>query len=140
MAIPFVTVNYTAVLVASVVGMIIGAIWYGPLFGKAWMKLSRLSPKDMAKMKKKGMGKGYLAMFIGLLVMNFVLAHMLKFAQAATVAEAVVGGVLIWLGFIATVMLGSVLWEGKPISLYAINAFHYLVILAVSGAILVSWA
>ena len=30
-------VNYLAVLIAGIVPMIVGAIWYGPLFGKRWL-------------------------------------------------------------------------------------------------------
>ncbi len=40
-------VNYLAVLVAAIVGMVVGFIWYSPkVFGKMWMKLSGVNPKD----------------------------------------------------------------------------------------------
>lgn len=34
-----VPVNYLAILVAAVLSMVLGFLWYGPLFGKEWTKL-----------------------------------------------------------------------------------------------------
>lgn len=134
-----VMVNYWAVLVAAIVSMVIGFVWYGPLFGKTWMKLSGHTPKDMEKAKKKGMGKSYALMIVSTLVMSYVLAHFVDYAGAVTAWGGVVAGVWIWLGFIATVTLGKVLWEGKPWSLWVLDNAHYLVSLAVMGAILAVW-
>ena len=47
-------VNYLAVLVAAIVSMVIGGLWYSPLlFGNVWMKLSGITQKDVEKAKKK---------------------------------------------------------------------------------------
>ena len=67
---------------------------------------------------------------------HFVLSHLLSFLNASTLNQALQTAFWVWVGFIATVMLGSVLWENKPWKLYAINAFHYLVTLLAMGAIL----
>ena len=29
--------NYLAIVVAGIVPMIVGALWYGPIFGKRWL-------------------------------------------------------------------------------------------------------
>ena len=34
--------------------MIVGSIWYGPLFGKIWIKLSDVSHEQLESVKKKG--------------------------------------------------------------------------------------
>lgn len=134
-----VDINYLAVLAAGIVGFVIGMIWYSPaLFGKPWMGLMGLNEAGM-KEHKKGMGKKFIATLIASLVMSYVLAHVVDFAQAATLVEAVMAGFWTWLGFVATIMLGSVLWEGKPKKLYAINVGHYLVVLIVMAVILVLW-
>lgn len=44
-----------------------------------------------------------------------------------------------WLGFVATIMLGMTLWEGKPFRLYLLNAGYQLLNLLVMGAILAAW-
>jgi hypothetical protein len=51
-------INYLAVLVAALVSMVIGGLWYSPLlFGNIWMKLSGITQKDVEKAKKQGMMK-----------------------------------------------------------------------------------
>ncbi|MBI4174909.1 MAG: DUF1761 domain-containing protein, partial [Candidatus Aenigmarchaeota archaeon] len=76
MALPIVMVNYAAIFVASVVALVISFIWFGPVFGKTWRKIMKVTPKQAAA-GKKDMPKNMIAYFIGLLVMNFVLAHFL---------------------------------------------------------------
>jgi hypothetical protein len=45
-----------------------------------------------------------------------------------------------WLGFVAPVSLGAVLWDGKPWKLWFINAGYFLATLLVMGLILGYWA
>lgn len=140
MPIPPVDINYIAVLVAAIVSIVIGMVWYSPFaFGKAWMKLSGISREKLEGMKK-GMGKSYLASFIAALISSFVLAILIDFAQATSVGGGLMMGFLVWLGFIATGLLNTVLWEGKPIKLYTLNVAHHFVSLLVMGAILAVWA
>ncbi len=44
-----------------------------------------------------------------------------------------------WIGFVAPVSLGIVLWDGKPWKLWMINAGYYLVGLLLIGSILALW-
>ena len=134
-------VNYLAVVVSAIVGMVIGALWYSQLlFGKMWMKLSGVTGKHIQKAKEKGMSKNYALAFLGSLLMSYILAHFVYYTQASTVLEGMQTGFWIWLGFVATIMLGMVLWEGKSWKLYFVKAAHELVALAVMGAILAVWA
>ena len=136
--VPAISINYWAVLAAAVASMVLGFLWYGPLFGKVWIKLMNFDKKQMEQMKKKGMGKIYTLMVINTLVVSYILAHFIKYL-GTTVPEALQTAFWLWLGFIATVMLGSVLWEGKSWKLYSINAAYWLVNLAVMSAILALW-
>lgn len=137
---PLFEVNYLAVLVSAVIGFVIGMLWYSPLlFGNIWVKLIGMSKDDLEKAKKKGMAKTMSIAIISVMVMSFVLAHFVDIAGASTVLEGVQAGFLIWLGFIATVMLNSVLWENKSVKLYVLNIAHYFVVLIVMGAILAVW-
>ena len=139
--VPVVDVNYIAVLVAAIVSMIIGALWFSPvLFGKMWMQLSGMTDKKLQEAKKKGIGKSYIIMFVATLVMGYVLAHAVQYTQAKTIMEGMQAGFWMWLGCIATVMVGMVLWDKKPVKLYLLLVAHYLVSLLVMGAILAVWS
>ncbi len=133
-------INLITVLIVTVIGMVLGMLWYSPMvFGKLWMKLSGINERKMKEMKKKGMTTSYVAMFLGAFVMNYVLAYLVVLTGATDLATGAITGVWVAIGFVATVMLGSVLWEGKPLELYLINVTHYIVALAVAGAILATW-
>lgn len=133
------TINYLAVLAAAVVSMVVGALWYGPLFGKLWISMMGFTEEKMKEAKAKGMGKSYAVAFVGSLVMAFVLAHFAAVWNAEGVAGAWQLAFWSWLGFIAPIMLGQVLWEGKPVKLYILNVAHYLVALFLMAIMLVMW-
>lgn len=43
------TINWLAVAAASLVGFVVGPLWYGPLFGKSWMATVGLKPEDAGR-------------------------------------------------------------------------------------------
>ena len=140
MAVPDITINYLVVLISAVISFIIGGLWYSPiLFGNAWMKSGGFNQKDIEAAKKKGMGKLYLTGFIGTLLMAFVLAHFVQYLSAGTFIEGMQAGFWIWIGFIVPILIGSVLWESKPIKFYLINVLYHLVSLLIMAGILASW-
>src|SRR3989344_2720713 len=132
-------VNYLVILVSAIISFIIGALWYSLLFGKSWTKLMGFSAKDIEKTKKKSMAKTYFIGFIAQLIMAYVLANFVIYADAKTFLEGIQVGFFIWLGFVATISLGMILWENKPIKLYLINTGYWLVSLIIQGMILSVW-
>lgn len=138
---PTVDVNLWAVLVCALASMVLGSFWYAPWSptGKSWMKESGHSMASMDAAKKQGMAWRYLLALVGSFVLAYVLAHFLDYAGATTISEGLEGAFWAWLGFIATVGLGMVLWDGKSWKLYAILMSYQLVLMLIMGAILVSW-
>ena len=132
-------VNYLAVIVSAILGgIVLGTLWYGPIFGKQWMKMIGLTEKDKEKAKQKGMRKYYLISLIASLISVYVLAVLIKSLGATTILSGMCVGFLVWI-FIATVMINSILWEGKSINLYILNVSYQLVAYLIMGAILAVW-
>lgn len=129
--IPTVPVNYLAVLLAGVVAMAVGYLWFGPLFGKTWVKLSG------AKMGGgDNMGMLYGGQYVASVVTAYVLAVFLGLTGSTTLEAALPVALWAWLGFLATKEIGVVLWEGKSWNLYFLNAGQSLVSLLVMAAVL----
>jgi hypothetical protein len=138
-----VPINYLAVLVAAVASIILGTLWFGPFFGKRWMKLMGISIEDARKGKQSDMLKSYVLMSLGSLVMAFVMAHSMIFAMTylkiSGVSAGLQGGLWNWLGFMAPIIMGSQLWEKKSWKLFPIVGGYYLVSLCMMGVILAMW-
>ncbi len=141
-----VIINYWAVLVAAIVNMALGFAWYGPLFGKYWIKLMGITPEQAERgrieMQKKMWGI-YGMTFIGSLLMSFVLYHSIFFASSylnvTGILAGFMGGFWSWLGFILPVSLSAVFFEGKSWRLFILNNGYYLTVLLIMGAILALW-
>ena len=136
-------VNLGATLLITVILFIIGFLWYGPIFGKLWMRLSKIPAAEIAKAKKKGtkgMAKPMLLNFIGTFIMVYVLSGFLALLGINIPAQGALIGFWIWLGFFAsTTLLGGVLWEGKSWSLFSLNGLYWLVTLKLAGFLAVLW-
>lgn len=137
-----VPINYLAVVVAAAVSIVLGFLWYGPLFGKKWMALAGITPPQTGE-EKKGMTRSYLLMTLGSLVMSYVLAHAVVFGNGYLMTSGASAGASAgfwnWLGFIAPVTLSVVLWEGKSWKLWFLNNGYYLISLVLMGVILSVW-
>lgn len=127
-----IVINYWAVLAAAVTYMVIGSLWYGPLFGKYWRKLMGFTAQDMKSMRlsaAQAIGLG----FLSALVMAQVLAHeqavWYDFMGATMSTFSFVFNLAfwLWLGFVATTQLGAVLWENRSWKLFFFNAASSLV-------------
>ena len=135
----FESVSIIAIIGSGIASMIIGYVWYGPLFGKMWAQLQGWSVADMKAKQSQGMAKSYSIMFVGSLVLAAVLGMFAKTVGAITLGDGIMVGFFAWLGFAAPLLLTSVLWEGKSYRLYALNAGYNLVQFIVLGAIVTLW-
>lgn len=128
-------INLLAVLAAGAAAFVIGSLWYSVLFGKLWMKLAGMKKQH----KDPYMAVRFLVYLIGQLVMAFVLAHFLIFTNAVTYVEGLTTVFWLWLGFIAPITIGGVLWEKKSINLFVLNNAYNLIAMGVMSVILLAW-
>lgn len=139
-------INYLAVLLCGVASIIVGSIWYGPLFGKIWMQslgMDKMTPEQIAK-GKKSMPGIYLQQVIAALVVAVVFAYVLwafSVAQPGStgVMAGVQGGFWAWLGFVLPIKYGESLWTGRSFKYTAIDVGYWLVMLVIMGLILTAW-
>lgn len=135
-------INYYAVLACGVFSMILGSIWYGPLFGKKWMMTMGIDPNDEAKkqeMKKKA-GPLYATQFVLTLFQAYVLAFYIAGWQDASGVE---NALWIWAAFVTPTIAGGLMWTTMPKShkwsLFLIGAGYQLVLFIGFGLILGLW-
>ena len=134
------TIHYGAVVVASVLQFIVGAIWYMPLFGKLWGKIHGFetqTPETQEKMKK-GMMPLLAVQFVVTVVTTFVFALLL----GGFPADWNIYGLafFFWLGFVVPTQVSAVIFGGiQPqwiVPKIAVMAGGSLICLEVAAAVL----
>ncbi len=131
-------VNFLAVVTAAVATMVLGGLWYGPLFGRAWMQAHGYTPERLEEMKQ-GMGRAYAVSFVSYLVMATVLAILIRWLGAANLWTGLWLAFLCWLGFAATIGLTAHVFSHRKPAAYLIDAAYQLAYLPAMGAILGAW-
>ena len=135
------SVNPLAVLVAALIPMIIGSVWYGPLFGEKWMALEGKT-EDELRATFNPM-KSYGVTFIFAIVMAFVLTHVLNAWEDAYsvtgLMAGIQGGFWMWLGFVVSIGWQQVAFSGQKTPLWTLNMLYNLVTLMAMGALLGVW-
>lgn len=137
-----ITVNYWAVLACGVIAMALGALWYGPLFGKKWLEIVGISPSDLQKRKEmqKNAGPLYLIQFVLVLFQVLVLAHLVA---DTTQASGIERSLWIWAAFVVPTLAAAAMWtnEGGKIKLarFLLQGGYYLLCFMIFGLILQYW-
>ena len=133
-------INYPAVFVSALAYWALGALWYSPLlFARPFIALMRWTPEQLASVDAQGAGAQIVVALLTSLVLAYVLAHFVKFTGAETVKSGALTGFWLWLGFVATSNLETVLFESRPLGLYLINNGYHLVGLLGMGSLLAVW-
>jgi hypothetical protein len=130
-------VTLIPLLVAAIVAVILGFIWFHTkVFGAAYMRCVNLTPEQQAKGRKR-MPVAVFFAFASSLLAAYVLNY---FGIAWGVYDwvgAIELGIWVWLGFAAPPLLGMILWEMRPIKQYAIVGGYWLVNFIVMALVLV---
>lgn len=136
------SLNYAAVVAAAVAALVIGFVWYlPPLLGTRWARYVSgytgapereiLQPADPVR----PLGLWAVAFLLNALV----LALLVRALGLATVGEAVVLGVLVWVGLGATFSLWPVAFARQPWGLWAVNNGAHLLMQVAMATILTLW-
>jgi hypothetical protein len=134
----FAGINYIAVLIAAVAGWLVGAGWYMAL-GKLWTAALGITAEDMqARRKEPGFALPFIYALAANVIMAWALAGLLGHLGPGqvTAKNGVISGAFCWLGFVFTTMLVNNSFARRDWRLLWIDGGHWLVVLAVMGAII----
>jgi Protein of unknown function (DUF1761) len=136
------SINFLAVLVATVVFYAFGAIYYGVL-SKNWLDALQTTQEDLFKKPLWG-GKvaPFIISFFFFLLINIVFAHLIAASKQIMQLDWWRGGLYglgLWAGFVLPPLIITYLYENKTKKLALINGLFFLIGLIISGIILVIW-
>lgn len=134
-------VNYLAVVVAGIVSMALGFLWYSPIvLGKQWMKERGLSSETLKKAQKE-MGKLYGISFVVSLITAYVLTHVMvlseNFFHYPMLQTGLTTAFWMWLGFMMPVQVTATIFSDKKNwKLFGIDTGYQLVSLLAMGVVI----
>ena len=125
--------NWLAIGVAALVGFATGGLWYGPLFGKAWMRAAGMTEEQLR-------ARPLAPIYGTTLALNLVAALSLAmFVGGGDLQFGLFAGFMTGATFVATALGVTVLFEGRPLRLWLIDAGYQTLNFTAMGAILGAW-
>jgi hypothetical protein len=121
-------------LIAALATFLLGGLWYGPLFGKAWQRLTGLSDEQV---KSANMARTFGLSFVLAFVAAWVFAMFLGPSPdpGFAIGVAAMAG-LCWVG--ASFGIND-LFEQRSVKLWAINAGYHTLAFTMFGAVFGLW-
>ena len=130
----FLAVNWLAVLVAAIVNVVVGSLWYGPLFSGLFLRLIGKREEEIeASPLVFPLG------FVMGLVTTYVLAVIIGSAGVTTWWGGAVTGAVVWIAIGALTSANTILYEDRPVGLWLLYSSYQLVVLTIAGALFALW-
>ncbi len=132
-------VNWLAVIVAGLVPLIVGALWYGPLFGKRWLALMEMTAEEI----QEGFNplRTYGLSFVLALLTAYILAQLLAMTGGSG-GSAMVGvhlALMVLVAFVLPVAQQGVTFEKRKAGLAWLNIAYNGVALILQAVVLSVW-
>jgi hypothetical protein len=132
------SLNPIAILVVSIIGFLIGGLWFSPLlFVKAWMAEVEMTPEIA---KAAGGGKARMAGAFCLTVLStFGLAVLIADHGTATPIRGALIGLFVGTCLVGARQATTTLFELRSVRYFLIVSGHDIVVFTILGAILAKW-
>ncbi|NIR68623.1 MAG: DUF1761 family protein [Aliifodinibius sp.] len=130
------SLNWLAVIVATVVYFCLGALWYSNLlFAKTWMKLRNVTEEDIEEPNP--------VIFLYSFILQFIAVASLAFFMEAMGIESAGNGALIGFGtgagFVFTLAGTTGIFSEIPMKLHFLDNGYHVVGLVLAGLVLGLW-
>ncbi len=132
----FSLINWWAVLVAAVVNMVVGFLWYGPLFSTVWLRLMDKRPEEI---QGGDSPLTYLIPVVGAFVSATVLAMVLGLLRVFTLWGGAGWGAMLWFAFGGTGLLTTGVFEDRKAGLSWLFIAYMVLVHAAQGAMFAVW-
>jgi hypothetical protein len=124
-------VNYLAVALAALSAFLLGGLWYSALFAKPWMALTGQSEEELRSGNPA-------IVFGGAFLLNLIAAYVFAvFIHGITdIKTGALYGLAAGLGWVATALGVTYLFERRPLGLWLINGGYQILQFTLFGAII----
>ena len=133
--------NWLAVLCAGLAYWLLGAIWYSAIFSKAWRSAIERHGVKLGHPGQSGMATKLIVTLICNLFAALVVARIIHQVghHHMDLLRGLKIGAGVGLGFCATALTMTYVWQSPPLRLWAIDIGYHIVGCTIMGAILAVW-
>jgi hypothetical protein len=133
-------INYWAVLLASIIYFVIGALWFAPSFlGTIWKKELENHRVQFLGASSEKMILTMGVTFVSCVLSAFGLALLIHLTGCSTALSGFVLGCIISAFFVVPTVATVFVWENRSINLFLIDVGYPVVGIIVSAIILTLW-
>lgn len=125
--------NWFAVLAAAVSAFVLGGLWYGPLFKRAWCREAGIDPDARPKHPGRVFGTAFAAALLAAVAFAWFLG------PAPAFAAALHAGFATGLAFVAMSFAINYAFAGRSLKLWLIDGGYHTLQFTLYGAILGAW-
>ncbi|MEK6155023.1 DUF1761 domain-containing protein [Flavobacteriaceae bacterium 3-367] len=131
LATAFTNINWLSVALATISSFFLGGLWYGPLFGKIWMKEFGFTEEKLKQRSvSKTFGVAIVLAFIAALILDMFIG------PESDTLFGTLAGFFAGLGWVATFVGILYVFEMQTLRAYLVNAGYCVVSLTIMGAVL----
>ena len=130
----FAELNWWAILVVTVVAFMLGFIWYGPVFGKAWLNALGKTEDEIQPSPTP-----FLITIVTTLITSIVMAVLVHLLAIDNWMLGALLGAAVGVGFIAASNASDTAFCRWSWNLFAIQSSYRVVYSIVMGVILAIW-
>lgn len=126
-----VEISWFGVVVATFVAFFLGVLWYGPLFGRAWVSATGFEPTQSKQ--------GNLSLLVGgSFALEFIMAFCLAMflGNALSPAQGALYGFLAGFGWVGLAMVLHALYDQRPFRLGLINLAYWTLAFTLMGLVI----
>ena len=127
-------INWWAVLLAAALAFALGEIWYGPLFGQAW-----LGVRGKAEEQLEPSTQPFIIRFFAVLITAVVLAWLAVELAVQGWLDGAILGLVMGIGFITTSNASDGAFLRTSLNLFLIQSGYRVVYAVLMGALLGGW-
>ncbi|MGI9256275.1 MAG: DUF1761 domain-containing protein [Salinispira sp.] len=127
------SIKWWALLIGVGISFIIGMLWYGPIFGRQWMKLIGITPESI---QDGGSPLVYVGSLLTSLITIYGLGIVLNLINSQNICSAIAAGLLLWFSFYLAPTINHYSYESRPSKLLLINCFYDFVFIILVSIVL----
>jgi hypothetical protein len=133
------SVNWYLVGGGTVLGMVIGMLWYSPLlFCNLWLKTMGIKMADIAE-SGISQAAAYTTSTFAHALMSFVMGFFILNLKIHGFSYGMILGLICWAGFNFTSVIKYVFFETRPWTLFLIDAGYDIACFMLTGGIFAQW-